>query len=170
MNEGELGFSQMFDEIDNQEIEFSEVISFGTGADDKIDKEKLKELYKSCFENMEDINCRKNIDELLSQNILMNKENKIINDFKNKYNSEHKNNKLLVKDLYEQLQGKESIKLLPFYPKTKKNEKKMLIISNYIDNNEDEKNNKLIEDKKNEKDLVKEIITDFFDIKKLLNN
>ena len=158
--------SEIFDKIDQQSLVLSSIIAIGQGRINKEDGEEPDALYESCFNKMEDLNCTKNVDEVLNENILMNKENKIINDFNDEYNS-CKNNKLLADKLREEIKCGEPINLLPTYPNIKKNERKILIISNYVDGAEEDGNKKPEE---NEKDLINDIISEYFDIKRLLND
>ena len=161
--------SEIFTKIDEQPLMLSSIIAIGQGRINKEDDEEPEALYKSCFNKMEDLNCTKNVDELLNENMLMNKENKIINDFNDEYNS-CKNNKLLADKLLEELKCGESINLLPIYPNIKKNERKILIISNYVDDVEEDGNKKVGKIEENEKDLLNDIISEYFDIKRLLND
>ena len=81
----------------------------------------FEKFYISCFDNIEDIDCRKNIDEILDMSTIMSKENQMLNDVKEKFNFE-KNNKLV--DLsYEEMSGIENKDLIQFplyYYKEKK--------------------------------------------------
>ena len=83
----------------------------------------FEKFYISCFDNIEDIDCRKNIDEILDMSTIMSKENQMLNDVKEKFNFE-KNNKLV--DLsYEEMSGIENKDLIQFplyYYKEKKND------------------------------------------------
>jgi hypothetical protein len=126
------------------------------------EKINLDELYNSCFNNTEDINCRNSFDEILNRNNLMNKENKKLNDIKNKYVEYFGKNELL----YEKIKGFEFDDIIINHPKHDMNEKNNFIIdSNYLD---EEKRRKSIKISQKEDDLFKEIISDYVSIKKLL--
>ena len=140
-------FSQLFVEKENdqRELMFSSIIqktiiekkNNNNDNNNYLNEEDMKQikkevenknvdfekLYISCFDNIEDIDCRKNIDEILDMSTIMSEENQMLNDVKEKFNFE-KNNKLV--DLsYEEMSGIENKDLIQFplyYYKEKKND------------------------------------------------
>ena len=141
-------FSQLFVEKENdqRELMFSSIIqktiiekknNNNNNNNNYLNEEDMKQIkkevenknvdfekfYISCFDNIEDIDCRKNIDEILDMSTIMSKENQMLNDVKEKFNFE-KNNKLV--DLsYEEMSGIENKDLIQFplyYKKKKKND------------------------------------------------
>ena len=138
-------FSQLFVEKENdqRELMFSSIIQKiiiekkNNNNNNYLNKEDMKQIkkevenknvdfekfYISYFDNIEDIDCRKNIDEILDISTIMSKENQMLNDVKEKFNFE-KNNKLV--DLsYEEMSGIENKDLIQFplyYYKEKKND------------------------------------------------
>ena len=140
-------FSQLFVEKENdqRELMFSSIIqktiiekkNNNNNNNNYLNEEDMKQIkkevenknvdfekfYISCFDNIEDIDCRKNIDEILDISTIMSKENQMLNDVKEKFNFE-KNNKLV--DLsYEEMSGIENKDLIQFplyYYKEKKND------------------------------------------------
>ena len=140
-------FSQLFVEKENdqRELMFSSIIqktiiekkNNNNNNNNYLNEENMKQIkkevenknvdfekfYISCFDNIEDIDCRKNIDEILDISTIMSKENQMLNDVKEKFNFE-KNNKLV--DLsYEEMSGIENKDLIQFplyYYKEKKND------------------------------------------------
>ena len=140
-------FSQLFVEKENdqRELMFSSIIqktiiekkNNNNNNNNYLNEEDMKQIkkevenknvdfekfYISCFDNIEDIDCRKNIDEILDMSTIMSKENQMLNDVKEKFNFE-KNNKLV--DLsYEEMSGIENKDLIQFplyYYKEKKND------------------------------------------------
>ena len=125
----------------------------------------LDELYSPCFNNIEDINFNKNLDEILNRDNLMNKENKKLNDIKDKYDLYFNNNELL----YDKIKGFEFNDIIINHPKNIINKKKDFIIdSNYFGG--EEKNTTIKKNQKEEKDLFKEIVSDYIEIKQLLNH
>ena len=156
--------SECFNEADQKELEFSSILSVGKMKNTNEDKCNLDELFKSCFNNIEEINCRKNIVELLDENNIMNKEKKLIKEVKDKYNLYFNNNTLLDDKLYEEMKMVDFNDILLIHPKI---EKKVVIISTYMDG--DENNNNKIKEEDNKKDLYKDIMPKYLEIKKLLN-
>ena len=118
-------------------------------------KVDLDELYKFCFNKYDDINCRKNIDELLDINNVMKEENIKLNEVRDKYNLHFNNNKLLMEEIYEENKNIDFNDLMLYNSKSNKN----------IKENNKNGNNK----KENEKNLYQNIISNFFEIKQLLN-
>ena len=139
-------FSQLFVEKENdqRELMFSSIIQKtiiekknNNNNNNYLNEEDMKQIkkevenknvdfekfYISYFDNIEDIDCRKNIDEILDMSTIMSKENQMLNDVKEKFNFE-KNNKLV--DLsYEEMSGIENKDLIQFplyYYKEKKND------------------------------------------------
>ena len=141
-------FSQLFVEKENdqRELMFSSIIqktiiekknNNNNNNNNYLNEEDMKQIkkevenknvdfekfYISCFDNIEDLDCRKNIDEILDMSTIMSKENQMLNDVKEKFNFE-KNNKLV--DLsYEEMSGIENKDLIQFplyYYKEKKND------------------------------------------------
>ena len=138
-------FSQLFVEKENdqRELMFSSIIQKtiiekkNNNNNNYLNEEDMKQIkkevenknvdfekfYISCFDNIEDIDCRKNINEILDISTIMSKENQMLNDVKEKFNFE-KNNKLV--DLsYEEMSGIENKDLIQFplyYYKEKKND------------------------------------------------
>ena len=137
-------FSQLFVEKENdqRELMFSSIIQKTiiekkNNNNNYMNEEDMKQIkkevenknvdfekfYISYFDNIEDIDCRKNIDEILDISTIMSKENQMLNDVKEKFNFE-KNNKLV--DLsYEEMSGIENKDLIQFplyYYKEKKND------------------------------------------------
>ena len=140
-------FSQLFVEKENdqRELMFSSIIqktiiekkNNNNNNNNYLNEEDMKQIkkevenknvdfekfYISYFDNIEDIDCRKNIDEILDISTIMSKENQMLNDVKEKFNFE-KNNKLV--DLsYEEMSGIENKDLIQFplyYYKEKKND------------------------------------------------
>ena len=138
-------FSQLFVEKENdqRELMFSSIIQKtiiekkNNNNNNYLNEEDMKQIkkevenknvdfekfYISCFDNIEDIDCRKNIDEILDMSTIMSIENQMLNDVKEKFNFE-KNNKLV--DLsYEEMSGIENKDLIQFplyYYKEKKND------------------------------------------------
>ena len=142
-------FSQLFVEKENdqRELMFSSIIqktiiekknnNNNNNNNNYLNEEDMKQIkkevenknvdfekfYISCFDNIEDIDCRKNIDEILDMSTIMSKENQMLNDVKEKFNFE-KNNKLV--DLsYEEMSGienKDLIQIPLYYYKEKKND------------------------------------------------
>lgn len=123
----------------------------------------LDELYSSCFKNIDDINFKNNLDEILDKNVLMSKEKKKLDDIKSKYDSYFVKNDLM----YEKIKGYEFNDLLINHPKKDGNKKNIFIIDNYC--NDDKKEIALNNSIKKE-ELFKDIITDFIEIKQLLNS
>ena len=76
-----------------------------------------EELYNYCFNNIEDINCKKTLDVILSRNNLMKNENIKLNDIKDKYELYFGKNNLLVEELYEE---KKILNLMINHPKKDK--------------------------------------------------
>ena len=140
-------FSQLFVEKENdqRELMFSSIIqktiiekkNNNNNNNNYLNEEDMKQIkkevenknvdfekfYISCFDNIEDLDCRKNIDEILDMSTIMSEENQMLNDVKEKFNFE-KNNKLV--DLsYEEMSGIENKDLIQFplyYYKEKKND------------------------------------------------
>ena len=95
----------------------------------------------------------------------MNKENKKLNDIKDKYDLYYNNNELL----YDKIKGFEFNDIIINHPKNIINKKKDFIIdSNYFGG--EEKNTTIKKNQKEEKDLFKEIVSDYIEIKQLLNH
>ena len=174
----DIDFSRKFDILEEKELLLSSVIQ-STIIDKKgnlknsdinkaISKERidLDQLYESCFKNIEDINCQKSLDEILDKDYLMKKENEKLNEVKNKYELHLGQNKLLVDEIYEEMNYFKFNDLIIDHPKIENNEKK-IIISNYFDNMDDNQNDKK-EENKNEQELFKDIISDYIDIKQLI--
>ncbi len=121
-------------------------------------KVDLDELYKCCFNKYDDINCRKNIDELFDINNVMKNEKEILNEVRDKYNLHFdNNNKLLMEELYEENKNIDFNDLMIYNSKSNKNIK------------ENNKNGNKEKENENEKNLYQNIISDFFEIKQLLN-
>lgn len=171
--------SAIFEEADQNELMFSNIVQssiiYNEGKTKKLDidlikkacskKINLDQLYAPYFENIDDIDFRKGIDEILSKDILMNKELTLLNNVKDKYNIHFNKNKLLVDELYDEMEGNDFKDLIISHPKLE--DRKKLIISNYINNNGEDKN---VEEKENEKTLLEEIKFEYLEIKKLLVN
>ena len=96
----------------------------------------------------------------------MKKENEKLNEVKNKYELHLGQNKLLVDEIYEEMNYFKFNDLIIDHPKIENNEKK-IIISNYFDNMDDNQNDKK-EENKSEQELFKDIISDYIDIKQLI--
>ena len=137
--------------IQNSMIDKKEVLN---GEDfKKIEKDindkkntNLEKLYSSCFDNIEDINCIKNIDDILDIPTIMNKENNLLNNVMDSYN--HASSNKIIDEIYEEIEGVELKELIRNPPKSKKG-----------DNNKGKENINF-----------KDIIDDYFDIKQILNN
>jgi hypothetical protein len=171
--------SAIFEEVDKNELMFSNIVQStiinNEGKTNKLDlkliknassnKIDLNKLYEPCFENIEDIDFRKGLDEILSKDTLMKKEIASLNNVKDKYNTYFNKSKLLVDELYDGLEGNDFKDLIINYPKLEDGKK--LIISNYMNDKKTEKND---EDKENEKTLLEDIKFDYLAIKKLLTN
>ena len=171
--------SLIFEEVDRNELMFSNIVQStiinNEGKTNKLDMKLIKnagakkidldKLYESCFENIEDIDFRKGLDEILSKDTLMDKEIASLNNVKDKYNLYFNKSKLLVDELYDELEGNDFNDLIINYPKLEGNKK--LIISNYM---KDKKSEKIAEEKENEKTLLEDIKFDYLAIKKLLTN
>ena len=177
-NELNSNFSQLCDEISrNKELMFSNIVQNSMiekngrlNVDDikRIKKEinnkkniNLEKLFSSSLDNIEDINCRKNIDEILDTSTLMAKENALLNNIK--YNKNSGNQKQLIDEVYEEIDGVEIKDLLRYPPKlNKENKLENKIIDNYMENkNSIEKIEKNCE--------FKDLVDDYFDIKNILN-
>ena len=171
--------SAIFEEVDKNELMFSNIVQStiinNEGKTNKLDlkliknassnKIDLNKLYEPCFENIEDIDFRKGLDEILNKDTLMKKEIASLNNVKDKYNTYFNKSKLLVDELYDGLEGNDFKDLIINYPKLEDGKK--LIISNYMNDKKTEKND---EDKENEKTLLEDIKFDYLAIKKLLTN
>ena len=171
--------SAIFEDVDKNELMFSNIVQStiinNEGKTNKLDMKLIKDagtkkidldkLYEPCFKNIEDIDFRKGLDEILSKDTLMDKEIASLNNVKDKYNIYFNKNKLLVDELYDELEGKDFNDLIINYPKQEENKK--LIISNYMNDKKSEKND---EEKENEKTLLEDIKFDYLAIKKLLTN
>ena len=177
-NELKSNFSQICDEISkNNELMFSNIVQNSMieknqplNVEDikQIKKEinnkknvNLEKLFSSSLDNIEDINCRKNIDEILDASTLMTKENALLNNIK--YNKNSGNQKQLIDEVYEEIDGVEIKDLLRYPPKlNKENKLENKIIDNYMENkNSIEKIEKNCE--------FKDLVDDYFDIKNILN-
>ena len=162
-NELASNFSQLFEKVENDnEIMLSNIIQNSmidkkevlNGEDfKKIEKDindkkntNLEKLYSSCFDNIEDINCTKNIDDILDIPTIMNKENNLLNNVMDSYN--HASSNKIIDEIYEEIEGVELKELIRNPPKSKKG-----------DNNKGKENINF-----------KDIIDDYFDIKQILNN
>ena len=156
-----LNLSQMFEEADQKEIIMSGIVQKKIiEKNEDLNEEDVKEikkeiqkkdinlenLYSSCFENIENINCQKNIDEILDMDTIMDKENQMLKNVKENFNFE-KNNKL-IDACYEEMSGIEIKDLIQFPPNNYKGKK----IGNY--NNGEFEN----------------LMDDYFQIKQILNN
>ena len=181
----DVDLSRMCDEAEGKELLISSIIdsriidkreNFGKEDFQEIENIKkgasseqinLDELYNSCFENIEDLNCQKSLDEILNKNNLMKKEYDKLNEVKNKYERLIGSNKSLVEELYEEINNFDFSNLIIEHPKIN-NEKKKLIISNYFGNmnNNNKKNKK--EENQSEQELFNDIISDYIEIKQLL--
>ena len=106
----------------------------------------LEKLYSSCFDNIEDINCTKNIDDILDIPTIMNKENNLLNNIMDSYNPASSNK--IIDEIYEEIEGVELKELIRNPPKSKKG-----------GNNKGKENINF-----------KDIIDDYFDIKQICNN
>ena len=146
--------------LENSDYEEIEEFKKGTSKE----KINIEELYNSCFENIEDINCKKSLDEILNRNNLMKNEFIKLNDIKDKFELYFGKNNLLVEELYEENKNFEFNDLIIDHPK--KDKKKKIIISDYFDVKKHVKKN----EKENEKELFNDIISDFVDIKQSLNH
>ena len=171
--------SLIFEEADRNDLMFSNIVQStiinNEGKTNKLDMKLIKKagakkidldkLYESCFENIEDIDFRKGLDEILSKDTLMDKEIASLNNVKDKYNLYFNKSKLLVDELYDELEGNDFNDLIIYYPKIE--DSKKLIISNYM---KDKKSEEIAEEKENEKTLLEDIKFDYLAIKKLLIN
>ena len=133
-------------------------------------KVNLEELFGSCFNKIDDINCRKNFDELLNRNNLMKEEDLILNRIQDNCNLYFDNNKLLVDELYEETKNFNFKDLMIYNSNNNINEKNFKSNKEYMDNLQKDNNKKNDKEKENEKDLIKNVINDFFEIKQLLNH
>ena len=171
--------SAIFEEVDKNELMFSNIVQSNIinneGKTNKLDmeliknagikKEDLDKLYEPCFENIEDIDFRKGLDEILNKDTLMDKEMASLNNVKDKYNLYFNKSKLLVDELYEEMGGNDFNDLIINYPKFE--DRKQIIISNYMN---DKKKENMDEEKENEKTLIEDIKFDYLSIKKLLTH
>ena len=171
--------SAIFEEVDKNELMFSNIVQSNIinneGKTNKLDMELIKnagikkkdldKLYEPCFENIEDIDFRKGLEEILNKDTLMDKEIASINNVKDKYNLYFNKSKLLVDELYKEMGGNDFNDLIINYPKFE--DRKQLIISNYMN---DKKKENMNEEKENEKTLLEDIKFDYLSIKKLLTN
>ena len=180
----EIDLSRMCDEAEGKELLISSIIDSRIidkreklGKEDFQEIENIKkggsrelinldELYNSCFENLEDLNCQKSLDEILNKNNLMKKEHDKLNEVKNKYERLLGSNKSLVEELYEEINNFDFKDLIIDHPKIN-NDKKKLIISDYFGNKNNNKKNKK-EDNQSEQELFNDIISDYIEIKQLL--
>ena len=122
----------------------------------------LEKLFSSSLDNIEDINCRKNIDEILDISTIMTKENSMLNNVK--YNYNFGNQKQLIDEIHEEIDGVEIKDLMRYAPKfNKENKLENKVIDNYMDN----KNNSREINKNCE---FKDLVDDYFDIKNILTN
>ena len=174
-NELESNFSQLFNEVSNDdELMFSNVIQNSMinkkevlKIEDikRIKKEindmknlNLEELYSSCFDNIEEIKISKNTDELLDASTVMNKEKKILNNVRYKFNFFSQNK--MIDELYEEMEGFEIKDLMKFPPKYKKeNNNKNLIPNDYTKNQDNKIENKNIS--------FKDLVDDYYEIKQI---
>ena len=181
-DEENIDFSAKFLEAEKQDLFFSNIIQSkiidkkGEELEQKDIEEikeikkgnsnqnmNLDELYESYVNNREDLNCQKSLDELLTEDNLMKDEKIKVNDLKEKNKIYFDNNKLLVDELYEELKNFEFNDLFFKYSRNNLNKNKEIVLyDNYF-------GNKINEDKM-EKDLFKDIISDYIEIKLLLNN
>jgi len=171
--------SAIFEEVDKNELMFSNIVQSNIinneGKTNKLDMELIKnagikkkdldKLYEPCFENIEDIDFRKGLEEILNKDTLMDKEIASLNNVKDKYNLYFNKSKLLVDELYKEMGGNDFNDLIINYPKFE--DRKQLIISNYMN---DKKKENMNEEKENEKTLLEDIKFDYLSIKKLLTN
>ena len=171
--------SAIFEEVDKNELMFSNIVQSNIinneGKTNKLDmeliknagikKEDLDKLYEPCFENIEDIDFRKGLDEILNKDNLMDKEMASLNNVKDKYNLYFNKSKLLVDELYKEMGGNDFNDLIINYPKFE--DRKQLIISNYMN---DKKKENMDKEKENEKTLLEDIKFDYLSIKKLLTH
>ena len=180
----EIDLSRMCDEAEGKELLISSIIDSRIidkreklGKEDFQEIENIKkggsrelinldELYNSCFENLEDLNCQKSLDEILNKNNLMKKEHDKLNEVKNKYERLLGSNKSLVEELYEEINNFDFKDLIIDHPKIN-NDKKKLIISDYFGNKNNNKKNKK-EDNQSEQELFNDVISDYIEIKQLL--
>ena len=118
----------------------------------------LEELYSSCFDNIEEIKISKNTDELLDASTVMNKEKKILNNVRYKFNFFSQNK--MIDELYEEMEGFEIKDLMKFPPKYKKeNNNKNLIPNDYTKNQDNKIENKNIS--------FKDLVDDYYEIKQI---
>ena len=176
-NEVKTNFSLICDEVANDnEIMFSNIIQntiinkkdelLNNSDIEQIKKEindkknlNLEQLYSSCFDNIEDINCRKTDDEIFSLPNIMAKENALLNNVK--YNYIFGSENQILEEIYEEMEGIEIKDLLRYPPKNKNNNDiGNLIIDNYMFNKTKPKKN--VE--------FKDLVDDYFDIKHILIN
>ena len=174
-NEVKTNFSLICDEVANDnEIMFSNIIQntiinkkdelLNNSDIEQIKKEindkknlNLEQLYSSCFDNIEDINCRKTDDEIFSLPNIMAKENALLNNVK--YNYIFGSENQILEEIYEEMEGIEIKDLLRYPPKNKNNNDiGNLIIDNYMFNKTKPKKN--VE--------FKDLVDDYFDIKHIL--
>lgn len=165
-------FSQLFD--DDNELMISNIIQNSmigkkedlNEADIKQIKKKLKDkdidleqLYSSCFENIEDINCEKEEDEILDMPTIMTKENTLLNNVKNNFIFGGQNR--LIDEIYEEMEGIEIQDLLRYPPKVN-NETDLgnLIIDDYMHKQKSVEKNVKFED----------LVDDYFNLKGILIN
>ena len=133
-------------------------------------KVNLEELFGSCFNKIDDINCRKNIDELLNRNNLMKEEDLILNGIQENCNLYFDNNKLLADELYEETKNFNFKDLMIYNSNNNINETNFKLNNEYMDNLQKDNNKKNDKENENEKVLIRDVINDFFEIKQLLNH
>ena len=173
-NESMENFSQLCNEVSkNKEIMLSNIIQNSMieknqplNVEDikQIKKDiknksniNFKQLYSSSLQNIEDINCTKNIDEILDISTLMGEENILLNNINYNYNLVGQ--KQLIDEIYEEMEGIEIKDLMRFPPKLSKENK--------------EENSIIVDDMKNKNKMknnydFKDLVNDYFDMKHFL--
>ena len=135
--------SLLFEEVANKdELMFSNIIENTIINNDDLNDNKIKQitkeinynkninlekLYSSCFDNLEEIDCQKNEDDILDIDTLMKKEKRYLNDIKLNY--KYNIDKTLVDEVYDEMDGFEISNLLKYPTKIKKK----IEVNNYKD-------------------------------------
>lgn len=164
--------------INNDDNERSIIFNSGIYTS-LIDKNRIDvdKLYKKYIKDKKKLKCDLNIDDLLNKENLMNDTMKKFSDIKYKYNSHLNDNKFLSNEIYKELKDEDNDDLMFNIPKINKNEKlNDQIINNYFNNETKKSKDVNISDsfkisyEENNDQIIKEIILDYIQLKKVLKH
>ena len=164
--------------INNDDNERSIIFNSGIYTS-LIDKNRIDvdKLYKKYIKDKKKLKCDLNIDDLLNKENLMNDTMKKFSDIKYKYNSHLNDNKFLSNEIYKELKDEDNDDLMFNIPKINKNEKfNDQIINNYFNNELKKSKDVNISDsfkisyEENNDQIIKEIILDYIQLKKVLKH